>query len=486
MTTDHRPLIRPVVGLGLAVLLAIALPTRAQDEDDPAERKVMERFLSVLEKTPRRGTALDRVYGYHVEHGSLDSLVKRYEDRAKADPLDGASRLLLGLIEAQRGRDAAAVAALREAERLRPDDPLPPYYLGQALVLVGQPDTAVDAFERALTRKPSRVDLLEIYQALGRVHQRGRRTDKALAVWARLEATFPDDNRVREQIAAALAEEDQPAQALVKYEALARDVKDEYRKVQFAIEVAELKVRLGRSPEALADFERLLSKLDPDSWLFKEVRRKIEDVFLRGDDLAGLAKYYEGWIGRNADDVDAMARLGKTYAQLGRAADSRSWLDKAVKLAPSRRDLRLALIEQLAQEKKFAEASGQYEALVKAEPGNPDLVRDWGRLLLRDTSKPDAERKAAASSVWKRLAGDDAKDAVVIAQLADLHRSAEMIDEAIGLYKRAIAANIITSSSDPPTPWPPGRAVRRRRRPRKAGSARSLPDLATGSRLSAP
>ncbi len=412
---------------------------RAQEADDPAEARVMERFLGVLEKTPRRGTALDRVYGYHVERGSLDALVKRYEDRTRKDPGDGEGWMLLGLVEAQRGRDASAVAAFREAERLRPGNPLAPYYLGQALVLVGQPDTAVDAFERALTRRPQRVDLLEIYQSLGRVHQRARRSDKALAVWARLEATFPDDARVREQIAAALAEEDQPAQALARYEALARDVKDEYRKVQFALESAELKVRLGRSPEALADFEKLLGKLDPGSWLFKEVRRKIEDVFLRGDDLAGLAKYYEGWIARTPDDVDAMARLGRAYAQLGRAADSRGWLDKAVGLAPSRRDLRLALIEQLGQEKKFAEASAQYEALVKAEPNNPDLVRDWGRLLLRDASKPEADRKAAASAVWKRLAGPEVKDAVTVAQAADLYRQAEMVDDAIALYRRAIA-----------------------------------------------
>lgn len=156
----------------LAVVLATAVavaPGRAQDAaDDSAEQKVMERFQAVLEKTPRRGTALDRVYGYHVEHGTLDALVKRYDDRAKADKDDGAAWLLLGLIEARRGRDAAAVAALREAERTRPTDPLPPFYLGQALVLVGQPDTAVEAFERALTRKVVRADLLEIYQAIGR------------------------------------------------------------------------------------------------------------------------------------------------------------------------------------------------------------------------------------------------------------------------------------------------------------------------------
>jgi hypothetical protein len=117
----------------------------AQDAEDAAELRVMERFLSVLEKAPRRGTALDWVDGYHVEHGWPHSFVKRYEDRTKQDASDGEGWMLLRLIEAPRGRDASAVAAFREAEGLRPDNPLAPNYPGQELVLVGQPDTAVDA-----------------------------------------------------------------------------------------------------------------------------------------------------------------------------------------------------------------------------------------------------------------------------------------------------------------------------------------------------
>ena len=133
-----------------------------------------------------------------------------------------------------------------------------------------------------------------------------------------------------------------------------------------------------------------------------------------------------------------MARLGKTLAQLGRTAEARSWLEKAVKLAPTRRELRLALIEQLVQENQFAQASREYETLLKGEPGNPDLIRDWGRLMLRDTSKAEADRKAGAAAIWKRMAGDEVKDPVVIARTADLFRSAELVDEAIALYGRAI------------------------------------------------
>ncbi len=201
-----------------------AAPPAAEAALDPVaaeearEQRALERYLSLLEKNPRRGTALDRVYGYHVERGSLDAFIKSYQDRLAKNPKDGAGWLILGLLEGQRGQDAAAVAAFRQAETTRPDDPLPSYYLGQALVLVGQPEQAAGAFERALERKPARNDLLEIFQALGRVYQRTQKNDQALQVWNRLEALFPNDARVQEQIASALAEENQPAQALPRFE----------------------------------------------------------------------------------------------------------------------------------------------------------------------------------------------------------------------------------------------------------------------------
>src|SRR5262245_28952567 len=203
-----------------------AAPPSAEEE---RERQIMERFLGVLEKNPRRGTALDRVYGFHVERGTLEELLGKYRKRTKDDPKDGNAWLILGLVESQRGKDAAAVAAFKEADAALTDNALASYYLGQSLVLVGQPDAAAEAFERALTRKPTRTDLLDIFQALGRVYQRAHRNDKAIDVWNRLEKLFPDDPRVQEQIANTLAEEGQYEQALPRYEALAKVGTDPYR-----------------------------------------------------------------------------------------------------------------------------------------------------------------------------------------------------------------------------------------------------------------
>ncbi len=420
-------------------------PAAANQSNDPAaalearERQSMERFLSLLEKNPRRGTPLDRVYGYHVERGTLDAFIKSYADRLDKKPDDGAAWLILGLLEFQRGQDAAAVTALKNAETHRPDDALPSFYLGQALVLIGQPENAAEAFERALARKPARTDLLDIFQALGRVYQRTQKNDQALQVWNRLETLFPGDTRVQEQIAQTLADENEPATALPRFEALSKKATDPFRQVQLSMAAADLKVRLGKSQDALHDFEVMLGKLRPDSWLHREVRRKIEDVFLRNDDQGGLVKYYEQWTKKTPDDVEALVRLGRTLAGMGRAAEAHAWFDKAVKLAPSRRDLRLALISQLAQDQKFAEAAKEYEALDQAEPNNPDTLKDWGALVLRDTTKPQPEKRAAAAAIWRKMLDAKPNDPVTTAQVADLHKQAELIEPALELYRKAAA-----------------------------------------------
>src|SRR6185312_7831454 len=158
--------------------------------------------------------------------------------------------MIIGLLESQRGKDAAAVAAFRQAEANLSTNAMAPYYLGQSLVLVGQPETAAEAFERAITRKPIRNDLLDIFQALGRVYQRAQRTDKALDVWNRLEKLFPDDARVQEQIATTLVEEGQFEQALPRLQKLASTTDDKYRQSMLRMDVAELKVKLKKSAEA--------------------------------------------------------------------------------------------------------------------------------------------------------------------------------------------------------------------------------------------
>lgn len=422
--------------------VTISFPVIAQ-EADPEETQAVStnaKFVTVLEKNPRRGTALDKVYGFHVERGSLDGFIKTYREKAAAEKGAAAapSWMIVGLMESLRGQDAASVEAFRKSEELDDKNYLSSYYLGQALVLVGQPDKAAEALERAIQRKPAPADQLEVFQTLGRVYQRAQKNDKALEVWNRLEKQFPNDARVQEQIATTLLEENEFAAALPRFENLAKTSKDKYRQSQFQMEAAEIKVRLGKSDEAIKEFEKLLAQLNPDNWLFREVRRRIENVYLRTDDQAGLIAYYEAWTKKNPEDLEAISRLSRLLAGLGRGAEAQQWLEKGLKVAPSRKELRHALIAQLMYEQKFTEVIAQYELLDKYEPNNPDTLRDWGRLILKDTKRDEATRKKDAAAVWRRLTTAKPKDPLIASQVAELFRHAEMVDDALAMHQKAI------------------------------------------------
>src|SRR5437867_11740343 len=111
-------------GLTIALLLAVSpasapaqLPGEG-DEEIARQRQIVERFAAVLERNPRRGTALDKIYGFHVENGSIEEFVKQLRKRVASKPDDGTGWLILGLVESQRSRDAAAVEALAKASEL--------------------------------------------------------------------------------------------------------------------------------------------------------------------------------------------------------------------------------------------------------------------------------------------------------------------------------------------------------------------------------
>lgn len=434
--------LRPT-SFAMILLSLVALSPVWAQEPDPEEAReaaIAARFVTVLEKNPRRGTALDKVYGFHVERGSLDGLLKAYRDKATAAKgMDAASAwMIVGLLESLRGQDAAAVDAFSKAEATDPASYLASYYLGQSLVLVGHPDQAAEALERAIERKPAQVDQLDVFQTLGRVYQRAQKNDKALDVWNRLEKQFPNDARVQEQIATTLLEENEFAAALPRFENLVRITKDKYRQSLFQMEAADIKVRLGRNSDAIREFESLLSQLNPENWLFREVRRRIENVYLRTDDQAGLIAYYEAWVNKHSEDLEAISRLSRLLSGLGRSAEAQSWLEKGLKVAPSRKELRHSLIAQLVFEQKFPEAITQYELLDKYEPNNPDTVRDWGRLILKDPTRDEATRKKDATAVWRRLTSARPADPLVASQVAELFRHAEMVDESLAMYRQAI------------------------------------------------
>ncbi|MDP6556598.1 MAG: tetratricopeptide repeat protein [Pirellulaceae bacterium] len=113
-------------------------------------------------------------------------------------------------------------------------------------------------------------------------------------------------------------------------------------------------------------------------------------------------------------------------------------MEKALKLAPTRSELRRAFIDQLVDDQRYAIASKQYELLLDAAPGNVDFLRDWGKLVLKNKELDPGQRKAEASRIWNKILAARSDDAITTAQVADLFRQSNMNDEALSLYEKAV------------------------------------------------
>lgn len=415
-----------------------AMPDEA-DETAVEQAKVLSRFMSVLEKTPRRGTALDRVYGHHVENGTLKSFLAELRAKLEKTPQDAASWMLLGLLESQRGQDAAAAEAFAKAEPLRPADPLVSFYLAQSQIRIGLNQEAIAALERAIERKPQRSDAVEIFQQLGRLYQRSQKLAEATRVWQRLEEIYPDDVRVLEQIATSLQEEGDLSEAITRFQRVAELTSDDYQKTNSLIQVAALQIQSGQKEQGLAGFEQLLSTLDPDSWLAAQVRERIENVYLDNGDQDGLVKYYEDWIQQHPEDLLAMSRLAQFLNSCARTAEAIVWQEKIIQRAPSRVDFRQQLIDLYLTQGQAALALKQYELLHEQAPQDAEILRSWGQVALKDPSKSAEERQKEAARIWNLIVAAKATDPLTAAQTAELFQQAQMFSQARALYEKAVS-----------------------------------------------
>ena len=439
-----------VIGAFLAIVPAgftlAQQPATSNQRSTEAAQQVAQRFLDVLMRRPRTGTALERVYGFHVQNGSLDSFIESLsvgEDSQDAgDKSDAGTKLMiLGLVQSQRGKQALAVDAFAKAEQIRPDDYACSYYLGLNLQSIGRTEQAAQALERAIAKNPSRNEAIPIFTQLGRIYSRAGNHQKALHVWNRLEELFPNDARVGGQIAATLAEDGNTEEALRRYEQLATSARNDDQRIAFAVQAAEMRNRLGKSDECVAALEKIVSRLRPGSWLYRDVRTRIENTFLKSGNYDALAEYYQSKLSDAPEDLALRTRLGQVLITAQRLDEAADVLEEATRLAPDNSDVRLAYIDALIRKGQVSVAAHQFEALTESDPENPDYLFRWGQLMLEDKSLSLDKRKESAASIWNRLVKSRPDDAVILAQVADRLRGIQLNEDAIKLYEKAIDAD---------------------------------------------
>jgi Flp pilus assembly protein TadD len=123
--------------------------------------------------------------------GRLEDAVAAYREAVRLKPDYPAAYINLGVVLGSKGRWDEAVAAYREAVRLRSDDAGPRLYHGIALSVLGRWDEAVAELREATRLRP---DFPEAHYRLGIAFGQNGRAGEAVAAYreaVRLKPDFP-------------------------------------------------------------------------------------------------------------------------------------------------------------------------------------------------------------------------------------------------------------------------------------------------------
>ncbi|MEM9827122.1 MAG: tetratricopeptide repeat protein [Planctomycetota bacterium] len=427
-------------------------PSTQRDSVSEREREIAERFLGVVLRRPRPGTALDRVVDFHQRAGTIDELLERLSaqtleggDGAAAstssDPKTGLKVMVGGLVQLCRGNAADAAARLRIAEDLLPNDAAVSYQLGRALLQIGEIEDAAKAITRATQRQPSRAEATEMFTTLAQIYSQAGDREKAIEVWNRLQEQFPDDSKIGGRIAEELARSGDAQEARRRFLLLAKRTRQSEPALRLAVRAAEMLRELGDGDGALRELDAALAKTRPGSWLYRDIRRRIEQGFIDAGDFAGLSDYYGKRIAANPDDLSMPLRFARLQINDGRLAEAQTLLETSIKRAPNSPDLKQALVDVLLAGGKNPQAAKWQREMIAADPDNADWVFGLARTLSTDTSVKKDDRYAAAVEVLTKYADRRSGDAVVLAQIADRLRALEASGEAIAIFRRAVQAD---------------------------------------------
>lgn len=360
-----------------------------------------------------------------------------------------------GLILMAAEFEEAAIACLRNAAALAPDEPRWPYYLGQFHLLRGEQAAAPAFFERAYALRPEDVPTL---LAIGEARLDQGRPDDATARFREALALEPGSAAALWGLGRALLAADAPAQAARRLEqALA--LAPEANRIHYAL--ARAYERLGDSSRAVAHLERrggaepsaadplmdayhgLLESalayhnrgfeafaagrwaeaaeafraglaLEPDN---VAIRHTLGTALHQTGDVGGAVREFEAVLGIEPGHAQALFSLGVIHASEGRFDAARRRFEAAIEHQPDYVEVRLALADLLQGMGRPEGALSQYEAVVEIDPRR---VEAW---IEGANARIGLDRYADADA-WLRAARRAHPD---VADLAALHDTVEAV-----------------------------------------------------------
>jgi predicted TPR repeat methyltransferase len=310
-----------------------------------------------------------------------------YQKILKKNPQHAASMHQLGLLAVQLNQLDTAIAWLKQALAISPDDPIIHNNLGNAYKISGQWLDAIDHFQQALKLNP---DYAEAHNNLGGVYYKQK--------------NFP--------------------LALSQYE-MALSLHPDYIEAQYNI--ALLKIREGENDTAIFWLKKIVGH-HPH---FISARNYLANLLLKKNDLDAAIPHYEAILALDENDIETLNNLGALFLKQQKYENATSYFNKVLLLKPKHKEARSNLAATYLQQDKFSEAIWHYQLFLQLVPQDPEANYNLGVALMGAGYLQEAAQSFEKSLITSPNNVD------TLCNLAAIALKTDNLSEAIQFYAKA-------------------------------------------------
>jgi tetratricopeptide (TPR) repeat protein len=372
--------------------------------------EAVEWLRAALVLQPGDGLALHELAKTLERLGKNDEAWAAYQQAALTRPAEPEPYLDLGRVtlgQVRKGLQSAsplqAIAALRAALDRAPELPEAHGLLAEAQHLAGDPQGALQSYQRALHLAPMRTDWS---LGLGQVCLELKQPAIAIASLDEALNHAPDSPAVHSALAQAYAGSGLWPEARRAAEAALRLDPENAEVMSLAAEAAG---RLGDQKAALSYWRQAVALSPTDAALHIRYARCLLDLGQSDDARAVFTQA----LAMAPDDAATHLAAGQAFLQLGELDQALSILAQAVALAPHTAEIQAAYGLAAMRAGKFETAHAAYRqaAEIDSGPTRARYLREAGEALW------SLNRQAAAVALWQRALALAAHDQPLRARL---------------------------------------------------------------------